>query len=80
MIRKIVNENNVKKLKKSAKEWLEKNDWLIEQNAKLGTYNSLRILTGEAEKMKDLLNEKRGIRKANEEIESVVQQKSNEIS
>lgn len=79
MIRKIVNENNVKKLKKSAKEWLEKNDWLIEQNAKLGTYNSLRILTGEAEKMKDLLNE-RGIRKANEEMGSVVQQKSNEIS
>lgn len=79
MIRKIVNGNNVKKLKKSAKEWLEKNDWFIEQNAKLGTYNSLRILNGEAEKMKDLLN-KRGIRKANEEIESVVQQKSNEIS
>ena len=79
MIRKIVNENNVKKLKKSAKEWLKKNDWFIEQNAKLGTYNSLRILTGEAEKMKYLLNE-RGIRKANEEIESVVQQKSNEIS
>ena len=50
MIRKIVNENNVKKLKKSAKEWLEKNDWLIEQNAKLGTYNSLRILTVEAKK------------------------------
>ena len=79
MIRKIVNENNVKKLKKSAKEWLKKNSWFIEQNAKLGTYNSLRILNGEAEKMKDLLNE-RGIRKANEEIESVVQQKSNEIS
>ena len=79
MIRKIVNENNVKKLKKSAKEWLEKNDWLIEQNAKLGTYNSLRILTVEAKKMKDLLNE-RGIRKANEEMGSVVQQKSNEIS
>ena len=67
MIRKIVNGNNVKKLKKSAKEWLEKNDWLIEQNAK------------EAKKMKDLLNE-RGIRKANEEMGSVVQQKSNEIS
>ena len=79
MIRKIVNENNVKKLKKSAKEWLKKNSWFIEQNAKLGTYNSLRILTEEAEKMKDLLNE-RGIRKANEEMESVVQQKSNEIS
>ena len=79
MIRKIVNENNVKKLKKSAKEWLKKNSWLIEQNAKLGTYNSLRILTGEAKKMKDLLNE-RGIRKANEEMGSVVQQKSNEIS
>ena len=79
MIRKIVNGNNVKKLKKSAKEWLEKNDWLIEQNAKLGTYNSLRILTVEAKKMKDLLNE-RGIRKANEEMGSVVQQKSNEIS
>ncbi len=79
MIRKIVNENNVKKLKKSAKEWLKKNGWFIEQNAKLGTYNSLRILTGEAEKMKDLLKE-RGIIKANEEIESVVQQKSNEIS
>ena len=58
---------------------VKKNGWLIEQNAKLGTYNSLRILTGEAEKMKDLLNE-RGIRKANEEMESVVQQKSNEIS
>ena len=79
MIRKIVNENNVKKLKKSAKEWLKKNSWFIEQNAKLGTYNSLRILTEEAEKMKDLLNE-RGIRKANEEMGSVVQQKSNEIS
>ena len=79
MIRQIVNEDNVKKLKKSAKEWLEKNDCLIEQNAKLGTYNSLRILTVEAKKMKDLLNE-RGIRKANEEMGSVVQQKSNEIS
>ena len=72
MIRQIVKQNIRKKLKKSAKEWLKKNGWFIEQNAKLGTYNSLRILTGEAEKMKDLLNE-RGIRKANEEIASKLQ-------
>ena len=72
MIRQIVNSNMREKLKELAKEWLEKNDWFIEQNAKLGTYNSLRILTGEAEKMKDLLNE-RGIIKANEEIASELQ-------
>ena len=51
---------------------VKKNGWLIEQNAKLGTYNSLRILNEKAEKMKDLLN-KRGIRKANEEIASKLQ-------
>ena len=72
MIRQIVNEDMREKLKELAKEWLEKNCWLIKQNAKLGTYNSLRILNGEAEKMKDLLNE-RGIRKANEEIASELQ-------
>lgn len=51
---------------------VKKNGWLIEQNAKLCTYNSLRILNEKAEKMKDLLN-KRCIRKANEEIASKLQ-------
>ena len=72
MIRQIVDEDMREKLKELTREWLKKNGWLIEQNAKLGTYNSLRILTGEAEKMKDLLN-KRGIIKANEEIASKLQ-------
>ncbi len=72
MIRQIVNSDMREKLKELTREWLKKNGWLIKQNAKLGTYNSLRILTGEAKKMKDLLNE-RGIRKANEEIASELQ-------